>query len=149
MINAFKNALAVFLKNPFVLLPGIVAAIIAVFLSDMTVMPMLEAVYDFAITQGGMSLGFFEAVSLFSKAYAGLILLVLAVCFLSLVLSTMLMFFCSRHAMHFKEKSAFSDSLKFMFSSLPRAAGLVLAGMVFAFIAFILLFLMVLFFRRT
>ncbi|MFH1234893.1 MAG: hypothetical protein V1493_04760 [Candidatus Diapherotrites archaeon] len=145
MISAFKNALAVFLKNPFVLLPGVVAAIIAVFLSDLTLMPMLEAVYDFAITQGGMSLGFFEAVPLFSKAYTGLILLVLAVCFLSLVLSAMLLFFCSKYAMRFREKNAFSDSLKFMFSMLPQAVGFVLAGMVFAFIAFIILFLLALF----
>ncbi|MCX6801911.1 MAG: hypothetical protein NT067_02245 [Candidatus Diapherotrites archaeon] len=146
MINAFKNSLAVFLKNPFVLLPGIAVAIIAVFLSDMTVVPMLAAVYDFAIPQGGMQLGFFEAVSLFSKAYAGLLLLVLAIFLLSAVLSAMLMFFCSKYAMRFREKSAFSDSLKFMFSMLPQAISLVLAGMVFAFLAFILLSLMVLFF---
>ncbi|MEM0360031.1 MAG: glycerophosphoryl diester phosphodiesterase membrane domain-containing protein [Candidatus Diapherotrites archaeon] len=132
MINAFGNSLKAFLKNPFILVPAIAAMVVAGIFTEIVVIPVLEALIDFMLLKGGMELGLFEGVFVFSKQYFELVLLVFAAFFFSALISAMLALFYSAYAVRLGKQEAFSESLSAMFSMLPGAFGIIVSGVVFS-----------------
>ena len=145
MIESFKNSFLVFLKNPFVLIPALVSAITAFFLSGFVSWSMLETVYEFAIQHKGMQLGLFEMITVFYHLYAVKLLFFFIVFFALSVLSTLLLFFYSKYAMHFSEKNVFIPSIKYALSRTPSVIALTVFALLSFFLAGFFLFAIILF----
>lgn len=133
MIKAFNKTIAAILKNPFVLLPAIIVGLVLGFVFNSLFFSVFELFYDFGIQNKGIALEFFKMVVVFSKFYSVQILSFVGIVLICATLISMLLFFYSKYAMHFGEKDAFSQALKYMFSNIPRAFGFVLFGFIFCF----------------
>jgi len=135
MIEAFGKTIKALLKNPLVLVPAIALSIVSLYLSDLVSWPLAEAFIEFLLDLRGFEFGLIEGIVLFISIYAGLLVAVILLFFVSMTLTALAFIFYSKYAMHAGEKNAFKDSLAFSLAKIPRAMALVLSALLIALIA--------------